>query len=31
MNKKQREKYTKLLVYFMIVVFILGLLPMLFR
>lgn len=31
MNKKQREKYTKILVYFMIFIFILGLLPMLFR
>lgn len=31
MNKKQREKYTKFLVYFIVLIFILGLLPALFR
>lgn len=31
MNKKQREKYTKLLAYFIIIIFILSLLPSLFR
>lgn len=31
MKKKQREKYTKFLVYFIVLIFILGLLPALFR
>lgn len=31
MNKKQREKYTKILIYVIIIMFIVGLLPMLFR
>lgn len=31
MNKKQREKFTKIIIYFIIFVFLIGLLPMLFN
>ncbi|SKA76347.1 hypothetical protein SAMN05428976_102266 [Clostridium sp. USBA 49] len=30
MNKKQREKYTKIIIYAIIFIFIIGLLPMFF-